>query len=151
MDQRVRHIKMNSIVVIREFKDIVLAKSMNHESYYVLTGESQGYNWSGDWDYIKANAYYEERIIKRINITQELMKEIREMDLRYSENELILPYTNELVDIIIPKLGIVISNITEYRCRVEYTGLSKEEFEDKLIYRNELKSILQYMIEKTRK
>lgn len=148
MDQRLRHIKMNSIVVIREFKDIVLAKSIDHESYYVLTGESAGYNWCGGWSYIEANGYYEEKIIKRINITQGLIKEIYEMNLRNRKDEVIIPYTNELVDIFIPKLGIVISNITEYTCRVEYTGLSKEDFEDKLIYRNELESILKYIAKK---
>lgn len=147
-EQRLRHLPAGSAITLKKFKNIRLLKNMKNEIYYVTTTNTKSYNWGGDWTYIEANAYYEEEVIKRINITQELIAKITSMSLRDSENRLILPYVNEFVDISIPKLNIIISNINKYSCIVEYAGIETEHFENKTICINELEDILSYVNKK---
>ncbi|MBQ6631533.1 MAG: hypothetical protein IJH55_05280 [Romboutsia sp.] len=148
INQRMRHIRPASTIIIREFRDIKLVKIMDKEHYYVLDRDG-GYTWDASWTYIEANSEYENRIIERINETQEYIKEIKEMKLTSSNGKLILPCVSDFVDIVIPLLDIVISDINKSTFNVECGRLKLEEFENReLFYRGELKKVLECLANK---
>ena len=98
---------------------------MDKEMYYVLERHNE-HTWAADWTYIEADSKYEETIIERINVTQEYIKDIIDiidMGIINSKFKKLIPYVNDFVDIVIPSLDVVISNIRKYTCRIEYAGL----------------------------
>lgn len=147
-DHRIKFIQgMLPTIIVKEFRDIKLLKAMDNETYYYISDINCAYSHRWNWTYIEANSEYENRIIKRINITQEYIKQIKDMKLVTSKGEIIIPYVNDLIDIVIPSLDVVISNIDKYTCRVEYAG-SAQPFENKEIHKTELKDIFEYLANK---